>query len=99
MRRMLVEDERFELGSRRIGTALPEQPLGKVAEEYVGAVQAVDQLVVRLLSQIELAGPRSVVVADTVQAAFEAVDAIRIAARILITVISVVPVKHIQAAI
>src|SRR5439155_1308331 len=79
--------------------ALAQHALGEIAEQHVGAVQALDELVVGLLRQIKAGGVRGVLVADAVEAAAVAIDALGVAVGVLVAVVAVVPVEEVQAAV
>src|SRR6516225_9394934 len=94
-RSLVIEHQSFQLASRSRMIAFTQQPLSDVAEENIGTMEPFDQLVIALAAQVKEAGARRVAVADAVKPAALPIDALRIALRVLITVVAIIPVENI----
>ena len=95
----VVHDVLLELPAQAVVARSVRMPLGRLAEENVRAAQARDELLVALFGQVERRRSRRVLVPHPVEPALEPVDALRVAIGVLITVIPVVPIQDVQAAV
>jgi hypothetical protein len=73
--------------------------LRALPEKNVVARQTRDQLVIRLFCQIKFWRARRVLVADAIEATFQAIDALRIAGGVLRAMIAVIPIEDIHGAV
>jgi hypothetical protein len=76
-----------------------QQPLRRLAEEEVVAPEPPDELRVVLGTEVERGNRRRVGRPQAVQPPLCAVDALRVACRVLRAVVTVVPVEHVEAAV
>ena len=90
-----TSDSRLARDRRR--ASFGQNTLGDFAIVNVGATKQLQQLVIARPCQVEAGTSRRPVVADAVEPSLEPIDAGRIAVRVLIAVISVVPVEDVQA--
>src|SRR5260370_22524244 len=99
VRFLLTKDDSFELRPQGRGGPLNQEALRGFAEVDVRTVQPFDQLVVAFLVEVEFARTRRVLVPNAVEAAAFTVDSRRVPIGVLVTVVAVVPVEDVQAAL
>src|SRR5258708_2772696 len=97
--RLLIHHELFQLRPRGCLVSFAKQALGDVAEVDIWTVQPLNQLVVALLGEVEATRARRALVANPVQPAALPVDAVGVAAGVLVTVIAIVPVEDVKATV
>ena len=78
---------------------LHQNPLRRFAKENVFAGESGNQLIVGFGHQIKFRSAWPVAVAQSIQSAFEAVHSVRIASRVLRTMVSVIPVEDVKGAV
>lgn len=89
----------LQLGGAVLQESFGEQSLSGVAAKAIGAAEHLKEGLVRLRGEIEGAGVRSILVANAVQSAAKPIDSAGVSIRVLVAVISVVPVQDTEAAV
>ena len=102
VRRRVVEHQFFQHWPRRRilrFVSLGQHSRCRLAEIDIPAMQPLDELLIGLFRQIKNSSRRRVLVPQPIEPAVGSIDAVRIAARILIAMILVVPIENIEAAV
>src|SRR5437879_5370676 len=87
-----------ELGLNRFAS-LGQQSLSNVSIVNVCTSQKRNQLIIRILSQIIIRPPGSVLIANSVEAPFQAINSRWVTVGVLIAMIPIVPVEDVKRAI